>query len=30
MSTLKKERQHRPDGLADDERDYCIGKNQVQ
>ena len=29
MSTLKKKRQHRPDGLADDERDYCIGKNQV-
>lgn len=30
MSTLKKEQQHRPNGLADDERDYCIGKNQVQ
>ena len=30
MSTLKKEQQHRPDGLVDDECGYCIGKNQVQ
>lgn len=30
MSMLKKKRQHRPDGLVDDERDFCIGKNPVQ